>query len=118
MIFAILIGVGLIGISLTLWVSHPKLYSAEPLTQEPWYILHPENFESGLIEEMRKVFRNLLKWILIHLIALYRQISEKVTVKQVLKKRIRAFLYEHRNGDERNPSEFWHKVRKDSAGQK
>lgn len=112
MIFAILIGVGLIGIGLTLWVSHPEIHSAEPPTKEPWFILHPENFESGPIEEFRKFFRKILKWILVRLITLYRRVSEKVTVKQVLKKRIRAFLYEHRSEDERNPSEFWHKVRK------
>lgn len=113
MIFAILIGVGFIGIALTLWVSHPKMYYERPLSEEPWYVLHPENFESGLIEELRRWFRELLKWVLIRMIALYRALSEKVTVKQMLKKRIRAFLYEHRNGEERNPSPFWNKVRKE-----
>lgn len=114
MIFAILIAVGLLGVALTLWVTHPKVYSDLSPTGEPWYVLHPENFESGIIEEFRKLFKNILKWILIRLIGLYRNLSEKITVKQMLKKRIRAFLYEHRQHNERNPSEFWHKVRKDT----
>ncbi len=114
MIFAILIAVGLVGVLFTLWINHPRVYTPLPPTGEPWFVLHPENFESGIIEELRKLFRNMLKWILIRLIALYRDLSEKITVKQMLKKRIRAFLYEHRQHNERNPSEFWHKVRKNT----
>lgn len=112
MIFIILITVGLLGIIGTLWLSHPSFYHREQPSTEPWYVLHPENFESGLVEEIRKLIRNLLKWVLIRMIALYKALSERITVKQVLKKRIRAFLYEHRTGDDRKPSDFWNKVRK------
>lgn len=112
MISIILIVIGILGIGVTLWMSHPKLYHDAVPEGDPWYVLHPENFESGLIQSARNWLRSLIKILLIAMIGIYRKLSEKITVKQVLKKKIRGFLYEHANQGVRNPSEFWNKVRK------
>jgi hypothetical protein len=50
---------------------------------------------------------------LIWLIAIYREISKEITIKQTLKKRVRTFLYEHTPEGVRHPSDFWHRVRHD-----
>lgn len=115
MIYTILIIVGALGILGTLWTSHPKLYAEETPSGDAWYVLHPENFESGITHRARALLRSAVKWLLIRLIQLYRRISEKVTVKETLKKKIREFLYEHSNDTVRKPSEFWNKVRKPKA---
>lgn len=112
MIYIILIVLGLLGISTTLWISHPRWSHPTPPSGDAWYILHPENFESGVIQYFRSLLRTSIKWLLIWMIHWYRKLSEKVTVKQVLKKKIRGFLYEHSHDSNRNPSEFWNKVRK------
>lgn len=112
MIYIILIVLGLVGISTTLWISHPKWSHTHTPSGDAWYILHPENFESGVIQYARSLLRAWIKWLLIWMIHWYRRLSEKVTVKQVLKKKIRGFLYEHTHDSIRHPSEFWNKVRK------
>ena len=116
MIYSLLIIVGLLGILGTLWISHPRLHSAEQPSGDPWYVLHPENFESGVIEQLRTLTRAVIKWILIWMISIYRKLSEQITVKEVLKKKIRGFLYEHTHDSIRHPSEFWNKVKKQPKG--
>lgn len=111
MLYIILIIIGTVGALTTLWLSHPKIALRETPAGDPWYILHPENFESGVIQHIRKTARAILKLVLIWMIAAYRKLSEKITVKQVLKKKIRGFLYEHSHDSARQPSEFWNKVR-------
>ena len=118
MLYIILIIIGTAGALTTLWLSHPKIALRETPTGDPWYILHPENFESGVIQHIRSIARTALKWILIWLIAAYRKLSEKITVKQVLKKKIRGFLYEHSHDSIRHPSEFLNKIRHPSKPRK
>ena len=112
MIYTILIVIGALGILGTLWISHPKLYAPETPEGDAWYVLHPENFESGITYRARMILRSIVKWLLIKLIEAYRKISERVTVKETLKKKVREFLYEHSHDTVRRPSEFWSKVRK------
>lgn len=109
MAFIILIIVGAAGMAGTLYLSSG--ISREPAGSEPWYALHPENLESGLTRSVRTWIRGLLRTALIWMIRRYRQWSEKITVKQVLKQRVRQFLYEHEPGGSRHPSEFWNKVK-------
>ncbi len=113
MIFIILIVLGLLGMGITLYVSNGAVLAKEYGTegQEPWYVLHPENFESGLSSQVRTLTRKILKVMLLWMIEQYRKLSEKITVKQVVKARIRNFLYEHDKNAPRQPSEFWTKVR-------
>jgi hypothetical protein len=108
----------LVGISTTLWMSHSRFAHTKTPQGDPWYVLHPENFESGVIQYMQALARTWLKWFLIWTIHFYRKLSEKVTVKQVLKKKIRGFLYEHTHDTIRHPSEFWNKVRTTTARSK
>lgn len=112
MIYIILAVVGSIGIALTLWLDHPRLRAVDTYEGDPWYVFHPENFESGVIQYARSIIRFWLKRMLIALIALYRIVSQKITIQQTVKKSIRAFLYEHTHDGIRKPSEFWEKVRK------
>lgn len=110
MIFIILVIVGSMGVLGTLYLSSG--IPSQDQAVSPWYTLHPENFQTGLTQAVRIWIKNLLKVALIWMIRKYRTISEKVTVKQVLKQKVRKFLYEHEPGTVRHPSEFWNKVRK------
>ena len=111
MIYCILIVVGALGIAGTLWTSHPRFQMQDVPEGDAWYVLHPENFESGIVQRIRAIARGILKVTLIWMIAAYRKLSERITVKQTLKRKIRGFLYEHSNDGARHPSEFWNKVR-------
>ncbi|NDF13638.1 MAG: hypothetical protein EB060_12600 [Proteobacteria bacterium] len=61
MIYIILVIVGVIGVSVTLWMSHPRLQLDHVPHGDPWYVLHPENFESGFIQYGRSVLRFWIK---------------------------------------------------------
>lgn len=114
MIFVILIVLGIVGMVLTIWISSASLrYIENPAVAhgDEWFITSPEKIESAITLQIQKGFRNLVKVILIWLLAVYRDMSQKVTVKQTLKKKIRAFLYDHTPHGVRHPSEFWHLVR-------
>ena len=109
MIFIILIIVGILGMAGTVYLSSG--IAEETAGNAPWYVLHPENFQSGLTKSVRIWMRNMLRKALIFLIRQYRKASEKIRVKETLKQKIRSFLYEHEPGGIRHPSEFWGKVR-------
>jgi hypothetical protein len=115
MFYTILIIIGALGIIGTLWINHPKLHDLELSEEDPWYVLHPENFESGITYRIRMMVRAFLKWLLIKMIYAYRKISEQITVKETLKKKVRNFLYEHAQEGVRRPSPFWNKVRHPSS---
>ncbi len=102
-------GLGIIG---TIWISSGNYKSRDPIPRgSEWFSVSPEILESGLSIRIQEKFRAFLKILLIWMIALYRRVSKEVTVKQVLKKKIRAFLYDHTPEGVRHPSEFWHRVR-------
>ncbi len=113
MIFIICIVVGIIGVFGILWISSGSLNYLEnqvPKGSE-WYSIHPEHLESRFGWKVQEYTRNILKIFLIWLIAIYRRISKEVTIKQVVKKKVREFLYDHTPNGVRHPSEFWHRVR-------
>jgi hypothetical protein len=114
MIFIVLVIVGVLGMIGTIWLSSASLrYAENPI--EPgseWFSLSPETIEQTVSAKIRQEFRKLLKVVLIWMIALYRRVSEKITIKQTVKKHVRGFLYDHTPDGIRHPSEFWHKVRK------
>lgn len=113
MIFIIFIVLGSIGIGSTLYLSSGKILAAEygDHASNPWYAFHPENFESGLILYIRKWLRALLKTILFWLIIQYRTLTERITIKDQVKKRVRKFLYDHDQNSVHHPSDFWNRVR-------
>lgn len=108
-ILIILGGLGIIG---TIWLSkgYQSKESIIPKGSE-WFSISPEVLESELSMRIQEKFRKFLKVVLIWMIALYRRVSKEVTVKQVLKKKVREFLYDHTPEGVRHPSDFWHKVR-------
>lgn len=113
MIFIICIAIGIVGILGTLWLSSGSLRYLEnqvPKGSE-WYSIHPENLESRLGFKIQEQLRNLMKLLLIWLIAVYRRISKEVTIKQTVKKKVREFLYDHSPNGVRHPSEFWNRVK-------
>ena len=114
MIFIVLVIVGIIGMIGTIWLSSASLrYAENPI--EPgseWFSLSPETIEQTISAKFRQEFRAFLKIVLIWLIAIYRKLSEKITIKQTVKKHVRGFLYDHSADGVRHPSEFWNKVRK------
>lgn len=108
MIFVILIIIGFIGIVGTLWLSSAKARTTEgSITGPAWYSLSPGQIESAASAAVQSRFRELLRILLHWMIGQYRNVSKKITVKQEVKKRVRAFLYEHREGGARNPSAMW-----------
>lgn len=113
MIFTILIILGIIGITGTLWMSSASLrYAENPIPRgDEWWNITPEGIESSLGNRLRESSKNLIKKVLIWLIGIYRNISKKVTVKQTIKKKVREFLYEHTPDGERHPSDFWSRVK-------
>ncbi len=116
MIFIICLALGIIGTVGILWFSSGSLHYLEnpvPKGQE-WFRLHPEHIEARFAGHIRERIRELLKDILVVLIGWYRAISKKITIKQVVKKKVRAFLYDHKPDGERHPSAFWNQVKKDS----
>jgi hypothetical protein len=117
MIFIICIVVGIIGIFGILWISSGSLRYLEnqPPKGSEWYVIHPENLESHLGRKLQEYARSLLKFALIWLIQAYRKISKEITIKQVVKKKVRAFLYDHTPDGVRHPSEFWSRVRHTDA---
>lgn len=113
MIFIIIIIVGIIGMTGTLWLSGARLRYQEkniPHGQE-WFVIAPDKIESAITAQVRKGFRNLLKVILVWLLGWYRHLAKKITVKQLVKQRVRSFLYDHTPDGVRHPSEFWHRVK-------
>ncbi len=105
----ILGGLGIIG---TIWISSENYKSRDPIPKgSEWFSVSPEILESELSMRIQEKFRGFLKIVLIWMIALYRRVSKEVTVKQVLKKKVRAFLYDHTPEGVRHPSDFWHRVR-------
>jgi hypothetical protein len=109
----VLIVLGGIGIVGTIWISSASFKSKEttiPRGSE-WFSVSPDVLESELSLKAREGFRGALKVLLIWMISLYRRVSKEVTVKQVLKKKVRAFLYDHTPEGVRHPSEFWSRVR-------
>ncbi len=113
MIFIILIVLGLAGILGTLWFSYGSLrYIEYPVPKgSEWFALSPETFESGFALRARKAIRGLIKLLLIWLIHLYRSVSKEIRVKQVVKQKVREFLYDHTPEGVRHPSEFWSHVK-------
>ena len=113
MIFIILIVIGVLGMIGTLSVSSGSLrYKEHPVAKgSEWFSVNPEVLESRLGAKIREETRGLIKIILIWLIKQYRDLSQKITVKQTVKKKIRAFLYDHDPDGKLNPSEFWNQVR-------
>jgi hypothetical protein len=108
----ILIILGGLGIAGTIWLSkgYRSKQFAVPKGSE-WFSISPEVLESELSMRIQEKFRRFLKIILIWMIALYRRLSKEITVKQVLKKKVREFLYDHTPEGVRHPSDFWHRVR-------
>jgi hypothetical protein len=108
-ILMVLGALGVIGIT---WISgsFKSRETTIPRGSE-WFSISPDVLESELSMHIRERFRNLLKVILVRMIALYRRVSKEITVKQLLKKQVRAFLYDHTPEGVRHPSEFWHRVR-------
>lgn len=113
MIFIICIVIGIIGLVGTLWVSSGSLRYLENQVAKgsEWYRIHPEHLGSHLGAKFEEYVRHLLKLLLIWLIQIYRRISKEVTIKQVVKKKVREFLSDHTPGTTRHPSEFWNRVR-------
>ncbi len=110
----ILIVLGLIGVIGTVWVSGSFKARETTISKgSEWFSISPEVLESELTMRIREHFRNLLKALLIWMIGWYRKISKEITVKQVLKKQVRTFLYDHTPEGIRHPSDFWHRVRHD-----
>ncbi len=108
-----LIILGSLGIFGTIWISSASIKSRETTIPRgtEWFSISPEVVESELSMRIQEKFKNFLKIILIWMIALYRKVSREVTVKKVLKKKVREFLYDHTPEGVRHPSEFWHRVR-------
>ena len=108
----VLVIIGAIGVIGTIWVS--ASFKARETTipkGSEWFSISPEIVESEISMRLREKFRNLLKQILIWMIAWYRKVSKEITIKQALKKQVRTFLYDHTPEGVRHPSEFWHRVR-------
>ena len=108
----ILMVLGALGVVGIVWISG-SFKSRETIIPRgsEWFSISPVILESELSMHIREKFRNFLKVILVWMIALYRRISKEITVKQVLKKQIRSFLYDHTPEGVRHPSEFWHRVK-------
>jgi len=109
----ILIGVGIIGILGTIWLTQARVRSVEfPIHKDhEWFRISPEKIEAVIGTRIREHVRAFLKIILIWMLRIYRRVSGKITIKKVLKQKVREFLYEHTPTSIRHPSEFWHKVR-------
>jgi hypothetical protein len=98
----------MIGIASTLWLSNARLKNAE-FPVEPgheWFAIPTDVFETSLAIAIKKQFRNVLKIILIWLLDQYRKISREITIKQVVKQKVRAFLSDHDHTHPHTPSEF------------
>lgn len=112
MIFIICIVIGILGIVGTLWLAQKPQSIALP-TKKSWVIIHPDVWESHIsqyfVETFREAFKELLIWMLVQ----YRKIARRITVKQVVKKRIRNFLAEPKPEVPTEPSEFWNNVKED-----
>ena len=108
MVFAILIVIGIIGIAGTLWLTDARVRAAEfPVAPgHEWFSVPEDVFETSLAIALRKRFRSLLKTILIWMLAKYRKISREITIKQVVKQKVRAFLSDHDHNHPHAPSEF------------
>lgn len=107
-----LIILGALGVIGSIWLSSGFKSRATTIPRgSEWFSISPEILESELSMRIQERFRKFLKTLLIWMIALYRRVSREITVKQVLKKKVRAFLYDHTPEGVRHPSEFWHKVR-------
>lgn len=109
MIFIILAAVGMIGVVATVWLSSASLrYAERPVAPgTEWFSMSPEKIESAVAMAVQTRFREVLKVILKWAIRQYRETSKKITVKQEIKKRVRAFLYDHNRTGSRNPSAMW-----------
>ncbi len=107
-----LIILGSLGVLGTIWLSSGFKSKTTTISRgSEWFSISPEVLESKLSVRFQEKLRAFLKIVLIWMIALYRRLSKEITVKQVLKKKVRAFLYDHTPEGVRHPSEFWHKVR-------
>ena len=108
----IFIVIGGIGIAGTLWLSSSRIRSRGITISKgsEWFTISPDVLEAELSMSLREKFRMMLKIVLIWMIALYRKLAREITVKQILKKKVRAFLYDHTPEGIRHPSEFWHRV--------
>lgn len=114
MIFIILIAIGIIGIAGLLWLSEGNLRTAEsPVAPgREWYAIPSDVFETSLAVAIKKRFRLLIKDLLLFLIKVYRRISREIRIKEMVKAKVREFLYEHDRSLTRGPSEFISSVKK------
>ena len=113
MIFIICIVLGVLGIFGTMWIASADVRSIEytiPHGKE-WFSLAPETDDSAVKNIIRTKIRAVLKVVLIWLIAVYRDLSKKITVKQAVKQKVREFLYEHDRTSVHIPSDFITKVK-------
>lgn len=109
---SILIVFGGIGMASTLWLSSKVARHKQPVPRgHEWFSISPDLLESELATTIQNLLKGILKTILVWTIALYRKISREITIKQVLKKKIRTFLYDHTSEGVRHPSEFLNRVR-------
>lgn len=110
MIFVILVVAGAVGIIGTLWISSGSLRYAENQIARgnEWFIITPEKIESVVTNAARSKFREILKIILKWAIKKYRETTRDVQIRQEIKKRVRAFLYDHHvDGSHKQPSAVW-----------
>ena len=113
MIFIVLIALGIVGTIGTIWLSSASLrYLENPIPSgNEWFSVSPEKMESMIGMKIRQESRKVLKIVLIWLIGIYRKISQKITLKQTVKKHVRGILYDHAPEGVRHPSEFWNQVK-------
>jgi late competence protein required for DNA uptake (superfamily II DNA/RNA helicase) len=110
MIYGILCVVGIIGIAGTLWISRGRYEQRTDPIDRPWFSFSFDDYEHGVIYSIQLWLRSFLKKVIIIMLYLYRNISKKIMIKQVVKKKIRAFLSDHHE-THRSPSEFWNSIR-------
>lgn len=110
MIYGILCVVGLIGVASILWLSRTRYEQRRDDIEKPWFAITVDDYEHGVIYSLQIWLRALLKRIIIIMLYLYRTISKKIILKQLIKQKIRAFLSDHHE-THRSPSEFWNSIR-------
>ncbi|MDB4983913.1 MAG: hypothetical protein JWM20_92 [Patescibacteria group bacterium] len=117
MVFAILIVIGIIGIVGTLWLSGARVRATE-FPVEPgheWFAVPEDVFETSLAIAVKKRFRSMLKVILLWSLEHYRRVSREITIKQVVKAKVRKFLTDHDHLHPHAPSEFLKTVKRETA---
>jgi hypothetical protein len=110
MIYGILCVVGLVGVASVLWLSRTRYEQRDDTLEKPWFAITFDDYEHGVIYSLQIWLRAFLKRTIIIMLYLYRTISKKIILKQVVKQKIRAFLSDHHE-THRSPSEFWNSIR-------